>query len=198
MDYPQSPITVHTPYTLAQMRAFGGHHYANAPTRYKYYPSRPLSYTAMAAVMFLLVMFAISQKGVSPASYYVIVALFAALFVVLAVVHFRFSRGFIFTKKWYETNNSVFLKNGQTYTFLPSEFYVEDAGAAHQSKSTCKYDLIDRAEEDSGMFYLYLNAQIAYLVDKQGFKAGTPEGLRHLLQKKLPPEKCKFLKNAAS
>jgi len=66
----------------------------------------------------------------------------------------------------------------------------------HQDASgsmTFNYSIIIRAVETKRMFYLHIDNQMATLIDKQGFKNGSPEELRQILLSNLPAAKCKFM-----
>ena len=112
--------------------------------------------------------------------------------ILLEVWHYRNKRGLNYTGKYHKKVTEGLLAKGQLYTFRESEFDAETCVPGNVSKSTVSYNTLHSVEEDQDTFYLYPNEQGAHIIDKHGFKTGTPEEFRNLLIKNLPPENCKI------
>lgn len=97
--------------------------------------------------------------------------------------------GFIFltvhssSKKHMES--PVVRQNVNQFLFYQDCFVNNDIN----SQSSVRYDMIMDAYETQKYFYLYIEQQRAYIIEKSGFVYNTPDEMRRLLQIKLG---CRF------
>ena len=194
MDYANRPIIVHTAYTFEQVRALERHQYLRERKQQALGLGRKGVIAVIMSAGFLFVMSALSPNSSGIPAVWWVVGIAGILMLVLSEVYrYRASRGLTYTLKKHEKVKEGVLANGQSYTFRAGEFDAEACVATHVSKGTMSYNTLHSVEEDEDSIYIYNNDQRAYIVDKRGFETGTPEELRNLLSKSLPPEKCKFL-----
>jgi len=196
IDYDNSPLIAHTDYTFEQVRAYKMFDYAR---RYERTPpahgiGRKGTIAVMVAGAALIVIQALNPYGSGvPTSVLVVVIITYLLCAAVAVWNYRNKRGLSYTVKQHEKLMSGIMANGQTYTFRGSEFDSETCVPGSVSKGTMGYNTLHSVEETEDAFYLLVNEHGAHIVDKHGFKTGTPQELRNLLAGSLPPEKCKLL-----
>jgi len=193
MNYDKEPIVVFTPYTFDQMREY--QRFIFRSLRYVFY--------FMAAVLVLyfiqlltagLETSAIHQLLVDDDYSFIPTGLLPVLIPVFLVAFIGAqSFGLFYTKKKHN-EMTVHAKEGQTYYFRNIEFDVEMHSPDAEGKTACGFDTIRSAAETDKMFYLFTAKYQAYLVDKNGFKKGSPEKFRKLLRLNIPPSRCKLFK----
>jgi len=90
--------------------------------------------------------------------------------------------------------NSVYKKSpalfdtGLSFTFQEDYFTVLTTGMI-SGNSDIRYEALFRAYQTKDSFYLYLQQQQSYIIDKASFTAGTPEDFAVFLAKVMPAKK---------
>ena len=192
MDYDNRPLVAYTAYTFEQVRTFKKFHYLRECKRQSFGIGHKGSIAVMICTIFLFVVSVLSPYSdrIPTASWW-LVAIVGVL-VLLEVYHYRASRGLNYTQRTHKKVKAGLLASGQSYTFRDHDFDVETCIPESTSKATMSYDTLYSVGEDEGAFYLYASEQGAHIVDKHGFKTGTPDEFRNLLLSSLPAEKCKI------
>lgn len=182
MNYDIDPIVVYTPYTFGQMK------------RFHFIQMRILRFYFAILMVLMIAVFGISlaNESFSGGAALELIERFATPLAILVVLG-PMSFVLYYTKKRHKTA-TLHIKDGQTYTFHGQSFDVETHGEQASGKFTYHYDVLYRILETNDMFYLYTNKFTACLVDKQGFRSGSPESLRRLLLENVPAKKYKFRK----
>ena len=186
MDYDINPIIVYTAYSYKQMKEY--QFYYVRRIRFFYYV---ITAVLIAYWIIYLQPFTLDHILALRSSTMFIPAFsltFGTLFG-LGAVSFAFN----YTEKIHNTT-TVHLQNGQTCFFRNNAYDMEMHHSDVSGKVTYNYSVLTRAVETKRMFYLHTDKRVATLIDKNGFKSGTPEDLRQLLLRNLTASKCKFIK----
>ena len=76
-----------------------------------------------------------------------------------------------------------------TYIFTPEGFEEISYSNAANGHNVYKYDIIIKVKESAGFFYLYINTNAAFIVDKRGFTEGSEYDFRMLLRSVIASKK---------
>ena len=185
MDYNESPIQVHTSYSYSELKAF----LIRTSRKVKYIS---LVIAAMFAYIFIGLLLE-EDPVLYQDSYPLSIGLVLGIFVITLTL-FLASNGIFYTKKAYAKANK-FLTDGQTFSFMETEFIASNNQQGFDGTSRIAYARIDRVVETVDMFYIFLDKRQAYLVSKDGFQNGTSEELRNILLKNLSHNKYKRCPN---
>lgn len=92
--------------------------------------------------------------------------------------------------------NSPLMKSVLTQIFsFGDEIHLQESSQYIKSNEmTYAWELLYKAVEAPGAFYLYINKTQAFIVDKAGFTQGNPQDLHGLLLEKLGSKKYKFIR----
>ena len=85
--------------------------------------------------------------------------------------------------------NPAMFEKGVGFEFHEDHF--ADAGKSQKTRGEIKYSDLLKVCEVQDYFYIYLQPNIAFIIDKRDFTQGTPEELTELFRKALPEEKFK-------
>ena len=119
----------------------------------------------------------LSASGISePPEPSTIVAAIAGLAVALFYVLFPIIR----RRKVCRKQADLHVSN--TYIFTPEGFEEISYSNTANGHNVYKYDVIIKVKESAGFFYLYINANAAFIVDKRGFTEGSEYDFRILLR----------------
>ena len=190
MNYNQDPLVVHTEYSHKQMRQF--HCYVYRNLRYLFYFLAAV--LLISSIRYIIDPEALGRAPVELAeSYHNEVPLIIPVLIVVGFVVFIGiqSFGLLYTKNKHDEliNN---LDDGRTFYFRNSEIEL-NISRAEQENTSFSYQTFIYVAETKDMFYLFTGKNTAFLIDKQGFKKGTPDMLRDLLRSTVHHRKCKFL-----
>ncbi len=81
-----------------------------------------------------------------------------------------------------------------TYIFTPEGFEEISYSNAANGHNVYKYDVIIKVKESANYFYLYINANAAFIVDKHGFTEGSEYDFRMLLRSVIDSKKLHIVK----
>lgn len=109
--------------------------------------------------------------------YWYLVAIFF-----LAIVGFIYYRFFYPVKKISDELHSEKFKKEKEFTFVFFEKYFEIRDKLYKEKSY--YTKLKHIYETKDFFYLYINDDYAYLLDKSGFITGTSKDFSNFIKKK--------------
>ena len=185
MDYNNNPIIVYTAYSYKQMKEYQLYFYRSL--RICFYLISPI----IIAVTIMSIFYVIFETRSSAEPIQLPVIAFAIPISMLFFLGYM-SFALYYTKKRHKTM-TVHLQSGQTCAFRNNDYTMEMNHPDASGSMTFQYNTILRAVETKNMFYLHTDKQIATLLDKQGFKNGSPEELRQILLNNLPAAKCKFM-----
>ena len=112
--------------------------------------------------------------------------------IILAASPFYFPA--INTNILYKKSPAVF-DTGSTIHFLEDHFSITMAGEYQSGTNDIKYEALVNVYEIRDFFYLYIQPNMAYIVDKSDFTQGSPEELSQLFAQVLPGKKfCRYKK----
>lgn len=171
---PTGFIIIHTAYTFEQMRAFARYHFRRA--------RRLLLAGGIPLLAMLILAFAVRWEDVRqfPPTAFVI----PVLLVVVVVMGLLATSGLLVSRRSFDEQRGL-VDGGQTYTFMADRFEVVSASSDMQGSTTYQYSVIHKLREEKDMFLLYTSKNNAMLLDKAGFREGTPEDFRRLMMTKL-------------
>ena len=176
MDFDQTPIFVFTAYSYEELRAFQRSHFRG--NRFGF-----VAYTALFALMFFAVLFLQLTMGGGFGSLLVFLAA-GTLFTTLGALFFNLT---FYSRKQY-LNGTKQMRNGQFYTFRSHDFTESSEQEDYTGTNSMHYSILQSVRETPDAFYLYQNKVMAYIISKQGFRSGSPDELRALLQGHVPPK----------
>ena len=185
MDYNNNPIIVYTAYSYKQMKEYQLYFYRRL--RVCFYIISPILFPVMIMYIyaFILNFFANTEPFELP-----VIAFAVPFGVLFSFIYLSFA--LYYTKKRHKTV-TAHLQSGQTCFFRNNDYIMDMHHQDASGSMTFNYSIIIRAVETKRMFYLHIDNQMATLIDKQGFKNGSPEELRQILLSNLPAAKCKFM-----
>jgi len=78
---------------------------------------------------------------------------------------------------------------GVFFSFFENHFITVTENDVLKSTSDVKYEGLFKICETKSSYYLYLSRAQSFMLDKDSFTLGTPEGLTAMLEKNLPEKK---------
>jgi len=115
----------------------------------------------------------------------------AIIFITLGILYLLRPR--IAARSAFKRSPALF-ESGVAYSFS-GEFFTETvSGASVSGVSNIKYAALYKAFETKKYFYLYLQPNSAFIIDKTGFTQGTPEELAAILGRAMPGKKFRKYK----
>lgn len=179
MDYDANPVQVYTRYSYEELKRYQ-----------KTFARKSNRLLLPVLIVFgLLVLGLLIFMFVFPDSLYdmlpglVLIAI--AVLLELAILNSWF-----FTKKAYANATRLF-QNGSYFSFCNNDVVISTEQQDHVGQSRVAYNIIYQVWETRTMFYIYISKRQAYLISKQGFQTGSPDELRALLQRLVPPAQYK-------
>lgn len=115
---------------------------------------------------------------------------------VILMGFFYCSTNAVFYTKKRHAQATAALAGGQTVRFFPDRMELVSHGPSEDTAAAYRYDALHKVFEGKETFYIYTNKAAGLIVDKQGFRTGSPEELRALLAQALPPKKNKLQKQS--
>ncbi|MEL7603255.1 MAG: YcxB family protein [Bacillota bacterium] len=170
----EAVLTAYTEYTYAQFRDFV------VFSMFKGKNSRSRRREMLVLFPLLVVMLLAFDFPIETTLLGIIVAVVFTVFVLVMFLGPRFGYKY----------SQLVLRGGADYTFRAGDFTVENkCNPVFSGRTDMHYAALHSVYETKDMFYLFITAGQAYLVDKGGLRGGAPEELRERIRGCMPNPK---------
>jgi len=171
-------IEVSTKYTKESFRKFQWFHFARGGVRKAVFITF-LTVMLCSGATLLSLMIIFNEALTVSRSFLSLLCLFLTFFYIFLP---RISANSAFKK------SPALFDTGLSFTFHEEHFTVKTTGMV-SGTSDIRYEFLYRVYQTKDSFYLYLQQQQSYIIDKTSFTVGTPADFAALMDKVMPAKK---------